>query len=769
MSLSSGEKHGLRRIARLTEAQGTREANPLWQAYSTILERIVDPGDAQAQEIEELAHQYTATRLTAHADNARDALVRHLPSPLSELPSAQLGYVEADVLQWLLSDTPHRVLSVIGTKGVGKSSLLHYVLRCLPTHVPYLRDVLWPIILDVREEPRVSTELAVFNLLLRNLENRFAADEEIRQLVTPQHWTVLPEFFAGNYGADMNHPDVARRLLDGLINCLCRIAGKRKVRLVLVFDNLDQLPPSHTARVLALARSLSISFSIRIIVALRPFSLRAQLERDFDMGAFVTTNITVRPPDLRALLTGRIRYWLDNPAQKLPLHLLPFGKSLSLDIGPLARSLNRLLTYFASVRLQEHLLRDLCNNDTRRGLRALKSFLRYRRLPVSRFSEDVLSATKADFSRHRAAQYHLLNGIMIDDFRYYREELSHGNNIVLNLFDVNRKPMQGERVVQYYVLTLLRWKGTHISLEALAAAFRGVFGHEVICGAAQRLLKAGLLESPNHDEVIDDKGVIGVSSTGTYYMDELVQNPDYIYNVVYDTHLHHRAWSAQRHDFAAHVDSICELFEAVCDEELHVVAGLEKNMAKAAVSSVAEFGMLGDRIAFAMERLGKSGSVSEHGDVKQAAFALDRYLQSTGAQLRRQLRVKMMDARHTLGVFEEQQLAEHRISVGALGELSVRHSTSADESGRIEVGLEWRPGHEVLGSGRLIAMIQPESGVRPAKGDAWVVQLGNAKQTRMSLQCSGEHYERSSFAKVLVVRDGMGLASVEIGGQSGAQ
>ena len=112
--------------------------------------------DALAKETtfdyQELFRIYVSRRLSAFNTYSAELLRSRLPADLQELmdldhpAGGQLGTLEADIIDFLINFKESRVLWLVGPVGVGKSTLLRYVLRCLPQTNASLHNV-FPILM----------------------------------------------------------------------------------------------------------------------------------------------------------------------------------------------------------------------------------------------------------------------------------------------------------------------------------------------------------------------------------------------------------------------------------------------------------------------------------------------------------------------------------------------------------------------------------------------------------------------------------------------
>lgn len=128
--------------ARATYFPGFRkhEPNPLWASLEPLWDQAW-PKEPLPRNEEETLRQFYVTARSGEPDDPAiiNGFLSRLPGSFRREP---LGIVDCDVLDFLLNYRADRVLSLVGSRGAGKSTLIHYleaVLRhCLPETYPSL-------------------------------------------------------------------------------------------------------------------------------------------------------------------------------------------------------------------------------------------------------------------------------------------------------------------------------------------------------------------------------------------------------------------------------------------------------------------------------------------------------------------------------------------------------------------------------------------------------------------------------------------------------
>src|SRR5215469_18459262 len=130
----------LRRVSRRTS--GPKRSNFFAVLETRLNEVLIENTELSSAALEEF---YVCKRLVAVPPDNRDALVRRVPEDIRALAEgfsdqdARVDALELDFIDFLLTYKANRILSVIGSVGVGKTTFLRYVLRSLRAECVSLR------------------------------------------------------------------------------------------------------------------------------------------------------------------------------------------------------------------------------------------------------------------------------------------------------------------------------------------------------------------------------------------------------------------------------------------------------------------------------------------------------------------------------------------------------------------------------------------------------------------------------------------------------
>lgn len=555
------------RLLRVSHEYATRSPNPIWNQYLPLLEKVCEPVEPMHLDEDSLRTLYTTRRLSGYSQQAMMSLQESLGQHVSDLPPHLYGYTEADIIVWLFSDVTHLLLYLVGSRGVGKTSLIHYLFRGLWQTSVQLQE-LCPIIVDLRQHGRSPSEVSILYSLVNAVDKFLKKDRlSVTEWETPT-FNVL----SGLMHSDerLLDPEAARLQLDVYAGQLSAAVSAVNRQLVIVFDNCDQASPAAITSILSLARSFTLNHRIRVIIPMRPFTERSQIERECNLGGFFAYSVSVLPPDLVAILSRRVVEFAPKFASrkgKTKLELAP-DRTYEFGYGESEPIIQAFIEYFVKVDIQQLVVMKLCNTDMRRALVTIRSFLRSRTLPAESFLPFIHTKT-SEHAHMRLRNFHLLKGIMVDDRIHYRDDLPQESATILNVFDLGLEVEEYDYLIQLRILSLLAHRPQGLPKLHLIRLLRVLGRKSDTCRfALRRLLRRGLISSPEHDEIENNTEFFRITETGNFYLEDLVKDPEYLFQVVYDIPLLHKTWSlGTRDEFGPTVESLFELLERLIKQE----------------------------------------------------------------------------------------------------------------------------------------------------------------------------------------------------------
>jgi hypothetical protein len=538
-------------LTKISNAFETRSANVFWQKCETLFDSIYEPIDFSSVDMGIVNKLYNINRLAGYDKGSHEAILRRLSKLASSIDTYSLGYIESDILCWLLRDTTVRTLNIVGTRGVGKSALIHYLFRGIWGNCRELHDYL-PLIVDMRN--------------MRAYEEHMPSMDAIRGSV------------ASLYSSMLMLPDQCSATLDVLDKHVCSdehdnactyiksiydAVNKYNKTVVLILDNLEHLPSYDIAKSLSLLRTFTMSCNkARALICLRPYSQRGQVLNNVYLSGFQTASCIVHCPDMLHVLKSRIAYFCNadryNKDIDYPVVLTDTrDKEVCIDDKKmLERFLLKGIEVTLSLDTRKTLTNNICCGNLRRALISYRSFCKSEQYPHATIARALhmagpISIYQNKFQKGRSLPYQLLEGVMREDRRFFVDPQSHDLPTIINLFHTSRSAgTRSSYLLQCQILEILRPHVSGLPINTLNR-FTQSLGHEdsVFDSAIQHMLSSALIESPDHDEDVRNVTKIACTEVGAYYLDELLTNDRYLYNVVPDIPLRHTAWTqARMHD-----------------------------------------------------------------------------------------------------------------------------------------------------------------------------------------------------------------------------
>lgn len=548
---------GLRRISKRST---DRKPNAMFTAIEDQLHAVLV--DNTEESVDPESERYVSHRLSPQSATARRVLLARMPDDIRALAktkdsaSSLIDYTELDLIDFLLHYKNNRVLSILGTVGVGKTTFVRHVLHTLRTKCLSLRRFV-PLILNVLKTGNPDPADADLIYLLVGSIRTALSDSGLADSAKPSIHEALAkvDLLRGQALTTSHFIDVVARFRDALP------AGMEPV---VVFDNVDHLTPSSVVRVAELARGVHLSTNACVVTTLRPSVHRTQAESDHTKGAFLQFSLTVPPPDLRAVISARMRRAFSDFVAFRTTSERGFG----LEISDISSSVNSMCEKMLHPRAQKEFLTRLCNNDVRQALKAFEFFCRFRQL-----NYELLFLVKYDEDDPPAELQgkwsdHFLDGLMIGDYEHF---VDGGGSPISSLYAFE----WGGRVdylLLYYALALLEWSGGYVQKADLLRWLKAFsFEEEISSAALRHLLSRRLIYSPDAENDYLRTRSLKISESGIYHLERLLANPQYLLNAIYDVPLQHTRWREGVDSFSAKIESIRELVEACHVAEMSAI------------------------------------------------------------------------------------------------------------------------------------------------------------------------------------------------------
>ena len=536
-----------------------RQTTPFWDALAGVFDNAfpTEPFHRPDQYDNFLASEYLIDR-QGRGDYDRQALLSTIPP---EFRGEHIGPTEIDLLEFLFGSSRGRVLSVVGTRGAGKTSLLNYVSFQLDKHrkptTPFL------LVMDGNRDVAAGAE-EFFHQLGDQLETLSKSAGE----------GTLPPEVATAFNAqtgDFSAPHSRDRVLHTLERVVALLPSADPRLLVLVFDNLDPLPVRSVRAAFQLAREVYARCGAGTILCMRP-SLFRKIADQGGARQFVHGYIRVYPPTLKSWLAAfpeRMRAALVKMYQTSDERI---AHGIQITPAVLERACQRFASLLENRRREDdptEFLESVASQDMRQLLLLVRSMLENARLP----SEWLLSesATQSDEAIRR---FHPLSATMEGGYRCYAS-----NYLVMNTLWLESGGA-GNVLIFHRLLSLLadhEPKETNILLR-----WMDVFNYErrLVMEALNALRKGHLVYGSDLDvdwSLENSPEYCGLTDSGKYFLNTLLPSADYLLAVIMDVPLEHRAITRFSLDsFTSRLYSLMEFLKEVKERENAQITELKR-------------------------------------------------------------------------------------------------------------------------------------------------------------------------------------------------
>lgn len=315
-------------------------------------------------------------------------------------------------------------------------------------------------------------------------------------------------------------------------------------RLIVIFDNADQLSDSIQEDAFLYACSLNTKAKCGVIISLRE-GYYYQWRNKPPFNAFESNVYHIAAPNYGEVLQKRINYTIslinNRDSQKITGRV--DDKSVTLES-------KQILSFFIGVRDSLFgeidspvldLLRYLSFPNIREGLRLFKSFLTSGYTDVSKYVLRVLN--NADNHKITIPLHEFAQAIALENKLYYNHSASNIHNIIYPMDN------RSDYFIKYYLLKRLEHEYNHqgvissdVSYEEIVNEFLS-YGYplDVISKEIAKLLEYGLIDSSKkisdikwHNIDIKDLNIC-ITSKGWYYLSTMVNSFYYWDLIIQDT------------------------------------------------------------------------------------------------------------------------------------------------------------------------------------------------------------------------------------------
>lgn len=508
--------------------------NPLWSAVEALFDETVPLEPLPRGDYSLLDARYVRHR-KGDLSNI-DELRSRLPDGFSGI---DMGASDLDLVDFLLYTTKHRMMRLVGPRGAGKTTMIHFaeaaLTRCGFPGNPRV------VILNGLSCPRDATYQDLIGMVRDGLaESAVLYDDDLGAALKRA---------SERLDRDLTLPSVARVFAE----IRTELPAGHEQLVTLVFDNIDQLRPAAITQVVELAKTIYVKSGIGGILCLRPGS-EGYVARTSVASAFFFFGMEVQTPRLDAWLERLIPRLVETAKlayEKKGSHPRVEGVELTPDI--LRITFARLLALLREQRREDddvfEVLESVSANDTRHLVRLFRRLLRSSGLPYRWL---------LGLERERPA-FHPLTSMIVGSKIFY----SHHPDLP-NLLYFTTRSFGTDLLLPHRLLRLLASSRNPISTERLlqwVAQFRS-YDVEGTVECLSMLLDAHIVGATDGEQISPEDPLPSgffLTDAGRYYIERLLSYTDYLTSVVVDVPLEHAALKDHNYDsFAARLQSLIE-------------------------------------------------------------------------------------------------------------------------------------------------------------------------------------------------------------------
>lgn len=533
-----------------------------------------------------------------------------------------IGWAEAELLRFILLGKYDRVLNVIGPRGSGKTSLVHYV-EALLFNSPYKTKRAVAIVSGLSIFPLIQAHQDVKEKHIIDLISQEFSELSVKYSATP--WQSAFAEGASLLANASNEIEFASAM-----NQVCQYLPKQDPRcLTFMVDNLDPLPSRVIDMAFSMFRVLYEKTHIGSAFFLRKGNLFSDTNIDGSQSLF--------RPRLR-LGTPSSSKWLSDLPHRMAITAKELWQNKPLvctwgvlDDRHLEIAMKNLIGIIESrKRAAENVLPYLqfMAGEDMRSLRDLfPRILKNRNLPL-----------KEIFSENQSAE------VTADDFHPLRAMMEGGHILytdcpeIRNLlhFKSRKVPGWGSYLLYHRILALLSGHDSVPTDRFLVRMQCLGYQGTVLREALNRLWESHLVRWSCHDDRLKAGNIplrLWASAAGEFFLQKLLRSINYLRNAVLDTPLEHRSllrcYRAQDYgpNFLTIIDDLYDLYDLVFEEETReIIAFMQKKRTeetKTVLDALLERGLLCECILEGIHAGIFSGYESKSPEVKKWANDLN--------------------------------------------------------------------------------------------------------------------------------------------------
>lgn len=311
------------------------------------------------------------------------------------------------------------------------------------------------------------------------------------------------------------------------------IKNEKSLNVCFVFDNIDQKPFDEQKEVLLMAHQRADSYGSTVITAMR-FQSYNMIKNKAPYDALQTYEYRIQPPSVKNILDKRFE-----ALQKYPQthYIYEHGnKTVKIPVTKFVKILRNTFDKDPEEKV-ERLFESLSNGNIRRLLKLFRAMVTSGNTRLHELLDIIAGISNIENTYLTYNQ--VLDGVTRDNNRFYSSEDSE----ILNLFKFVDDGFYSHFLI-IYILKYLETKlmlfdktAGYVDVNDILDTFSPVINHrDKLDIILTHLLVNSLINSDigSRDTIVGTNAV-QISDAGRYYINNLMPNWRYIYNVMIDT------------------------------------------------------------------------------------------------------------------------------------------------------------------------------------------------------------------------------------------
>jgi DNA-binding MarR family transcriptional regulator len=523
------------------------EPDTTWWVYAGVLSEIF------GEIIEEdalLEHCYCESR----SRKFDEAFIKAVTTGIPEAVFCDSDINPDDFLaEYLPKAELNNPFLILGDVGTGKSTYIHHYFKITLKRLK-LDEIIQGIIIDLRDRYIPPVELRRFiDEVIHNCL------EKCSNFVEPS-FELLNEIFAdelrSNYPVysklkELDKKEFEISVTKEILNLkqnrhlynIARIkflTEKLQQRIFIVIDNVDHYDRNYQIEVFNICRTLMQDYHTPFILTTRHYTFPIAYKH-IGLSSFQPRFLNLSFPNTKKMLEKRVDYLFklnfeNKVIAKIKRDFIKMfirGRVEEVKITDLRERLNIILETLLTEKIIE-MLECLSNFDLRTLLKMVKIAL------SSQFIYPPERETKDEHHKKYVRHYDFLKAVMQGNNFYYDPTKGEAT-IIQNMFCIGDKTYEGNNLIKIRILQCLYCFGDKVHINKVYEFMESVgYTKERVKKVIKNFLQLDLIESSfneGYDLDRDNIQFLQLTTTGKYYLKELIKEPSYLDTVKFATYI----------------------------------------------------------------------------------------------------------------------------------------------------------------------------------------------------------------------------------------